>query len=157
MCPTLGRTLSASACLAVPAGERRRVVLGGRLVALGGHSQAVEQLLGLHALCFGKAEAAGPVRLARLAVDAVRLELGPDSLEVTCAAFATALGASRLDLPLRAAGDRPPDEPRPEDLVGQMIAAASAARICCDPAEELMPPLRLPAAPSGGAPSGRDP
>jgi hypothetical protein len=62
------------ACLSVPAGRRRRLVLGGRLQPLTGPGHDLVHLLGPHASCFADVLQAGPVQIVRLAVNAIRLE-----------------------------------------------------------------------------------
>lgn len=83
-------SLRGSACLAVAATGRRRVVLAGRLLQPGRRDRHVMDLPSAHDLCLAEANRAGPMRLARLSVDAVRVEEDRAGVDVSCLAFATA-------------------------------------------------------------------
>lgn len=92
ICPeSLAR--DSSACLAVPAGRRCRVVLGGRLARVDRlHPHLAEVLASrtAHAACLPHGLRSGPVRVVRLCVDAIRVEEDRDSVAVPCTDFASA-------------------------------------------------------------------
>jgi hypothetical protein len=78
------------ACLSVAVGPQARVVLGGRLHAVGSAGGDVIALLGAHAPCFEDTLASGPVQMVRLAVDEIRFEEGRTSTIVSAADYAAA-------------------------------------------------------------------
>ena len=88
--PAPATVLHGPACLAIQPEDGARVVLGGRLVHVTGPDRAAAELLAVHASCFAEAMHAGPVRLVRLAVDAVRVDQDSRGVDVPCTTFATA-------------------------------------------------------------------